>query len=168
MKVSRDHLMSEKHQKALYKPCTLYSKEPLHGETVFEVEVSLTSVDPASQLMIGLHRVPSKQQIVKSPTPLLPYEHDDYCVWHDGTLWNNFGRVHVTRAYGSIHLTDVMPRSRVGFTISSIGELAFYVDGANQGIATRIVHVDLFQVYAMVTMLEGCHSIRVVKAGELI
>ena len=166
VKMSRDRLSSEKEQKALYRPCTFYTKQALRNETVFEVESSLNTLEPAAHLIIGLHRISKGEKMEENPTSLLPYECRNYCVWHDGTLWDNFSLVHTTRSYGNIHLTDILPKSRVGLTINSLGDLMFYVDGKCQGLAATGVYDNSSDVHAVVTMLEGCQSIRVVKAGK--
>lgn len=168
VKTSRDRLSSEKKQQAVYRPCTFYTKQSLRNETVFEIEATLNTMEPAAHLIIGLHRIPKGKKLDENPSSLLPYECSNYCVWHDGTLWDNFSIVHITRPYGTMHLTDILPKCRVGLTISSLGDLMFYVDGRCQGMAATGIFDNSSDVHAVVTMLEGCQSIRVVKAGELV
>ncbi len=163
--MSLDRLSSEKHRKSLFKPCSVYSKQPILGNTVFEVEVALNSVDPATNIIIGLYRVSKGGKIVKSVS-LLPYECNGYCVWHEGTIWDNLSLVHTARPYGKVHLADLSPESRVALTVDCQGDLVFYVNGVCQGLAAVNVYDSTFDVYATLTMLEGCQSIRVMKAGE--
>jgi len=164
--MSADHLSMEKLLKALYKPCTAYSKLPLHGETLFEIECTLNTLQPAAYLVFGLHRVPKGSHIAKASGPMLPYECKDYCVWHDGTLWDNFSSTPTARPYGDMHLTDLLPKCTVSLTISTLGDLMLYVDGRCQGLAALAVYSCSYDVYASATLLEGCKSIRVLKAGR--
>ena len=163
--MSADHLSMEKHHKALYKPCTAYSKLPLHGESLFEIECTLNALTPAAYLVFGIHRVLKGKPIAMASGPLLPYGCNDYCVWHDGTLWDSFSSTPTARPYGNMHLTDLLPKCTVSLTISTQGELMLYVDGKNQGLAALAVYDSSHDVYAAVTLLEGCESIRVTKAG---
>lgn len=163
--ISDDSLRVHKMKTISYKPCVIYSTQPLLGRSVFEVEVSLISTRPLGRLMIGICRMPKECPVTKFHLTPLPYESNDYCVWHNGALWNNLSIIHIKKSYGTVHLMSIKSKDRIGFLITGSGDLLFYVNGQCQGLAARNVYLEGCDVYAVVSMLETCHSITVTRSG---
>lgn len=164
--LSSDNFTVQKQRRESYKPCLVYSAHPLQGGSVFEVEMSLNSPHPAGRLIIGVCRVPKNCPVTQFQQATLPYESSDYCVWHDGAVWNNLSVIHTKKPYGSVHLMNLRSQDKVGFMITPASDLAFYVNGRCQGLAARNVHLESCDTYAVVTMLESCESIHIIKSGE--
>ena len=164
--ISDDTLQVQKKSDLLYQPCSVYSACPLGGKACFEVQVSLLSLRPVGHLMIGLTRLPRHYCMDQHHQAALPYESSNFCVWHNGAVWNNFSVVHTKVSYGKVHLTELKQQDRVGLAISLAGDLAFYVNGECQGLAARNVYLESCDVYAVATMLESCDSVSVVRSGK--
>lgn len=169
MVVSTDGVSVSKKGNVLYQPALVYSTQPLCELSCFEVEMSLISSHYAGKIMIGICRVPRYSHIAQLCNPTcVPYESRDYCVWHNGALWNNLHPIHMKTSYGSVHLMDLKNHDRIGFVITITGDLAFYVNGECQGLAASNVYLESCDVYAVVAMLEGCNSITVSKSGKVV
>lgn len=165
MCVSDDNYTVLKSGNITYKPYAVYSAKPLRETSFFEVQISLMLTYCTGKIMMGLCRVPKNSSITyfNHQTPL--YEASNFCMWHNGAVWNSFSSIHTKISYGSIHLTDLKSLDRVGLNISLAGDLAFYVNGQYQGLAARNVYLESCDVYAVVVMLESCDSITVTKSG---
>ena len=155
-----------KSARMLYRPSIVYSAQPLNEQSFFEVKVTLLSSSCTGKVMLGVCRVPkgsplSTYSIQKTP----PYESSNFCMWHNSSLWNNLHPVHTKVSYGSIHLMDLKSNDRVGLDVSLAGDLFFYVNGQCQGLAAKNIYLESCDVYAVVTLLEGCDSISVTKSG---
>lgn len=153
-------------KKSGYTPCSVYSRYPLNSISYFEVKVSLASSCRVGQLMIGVCRVP-KHCTVSTCFPVsLPYESNNYCVWHNSALWNNFSVIHTKMSYGSIDLAEITTHDKIGVMITLAGDLMFYVNGKCQGLAARNIYLESCNVYAVATMLENCESLCVVRSSR--
>ena len=164
--LSDDYFTIKKKSGALYKPYSVYSRYPLNSISYFEVEVSLASSCRVGQLMIGVCRFPKHSTISTYHPVFLPYESNNYCVWHNSALWNNFSAIHTKVSYGFVHLAEITTHDRIGVMITLSGDLLFYVNGRCQGLAARNIYLESCNVYAVVTMLESCESLCVVQSSK--
>ncbi len=149
-----------------------YSALPLIGHTEFEIRLLDYSGSKHSSLKLGLMRRRADAHASLASIPR-PSEHrDNSCVWFKSRFkkksefQNNFGTVHLLRYYGFVDLYDLRQEDKMGLQLSAEGNLSFFVNGVNQGVAAQGVYQPGFHVYCFVELVDGYKAVEITRAGE--
>lgn len=134
---------------------------------VFEVLIDEHSRRQNETIGIGVRMLPTGTEITESDVPKLSSISTNYhCMWFEDKVWNKLSDDnHCKSDYGSVLLHSLQQGDRVGLRVTSNGDLYFYVNGKNQGVAAKDLHEEGFEIYPVVDVRYNCYAVRITKSG---
>ena len=166
------HVASRCRPKMSIGECLVYGDKPLTGTAEMEVEVAkYDDSEQNSSLRIGVMRLRHNAQLSSENLPRYSEDGEEYCVWLDQSIYNNFTDQQVMahdreeRKYSDISLLQLGLGDRVGLHLSRTGDLSFLVNGKGVGVAMTGVYREGFRVYPVVDLIGKCCAIKMTRAG---
>ena len=130
--------------------CMVYSAVSINhcGTFMFEVVIAeYNDRESRESIRVGVMRRPSGTELKQSDVPRLSSGCANHCVWRNFEVWNMLSGELITTDYGLIGLHTLQEGDRVGVQLLSNGDLSFFVNDVNQGVAARGVLKEGYSVY---------------------
>ena len=151
-----------------------YAALPFKGVVEFEVRVADYYQGIRGSIRLGMMRRPVCHSTSQVGIPKHSEHRDNSCMWfrssfkHKTEFQNNMGSLHLLRFYGRSDLGELQQGDRVGLQVTADGDLSFFMNGLNQGIAAEGIYRMDSDLFCFVEMMEGCEAIEVTRASKTI
>ena len=152
-------------------PALAYGAIPLSNMAEFEVRLlDHSSRSIRGSLKMGVMRRKLKNSPLAS-IPKLSEHRDNSCMCFKSKFkektefQNNLGYIHLLKYYGLVDFCKLQENDCLGLQLSPEGDLSFFVNGINQGVAAHDVYQDGYEVYCFIEMVEGYKSVEIIRAG---
>ena len=169
--LSKDGQYAHRKDPRNYFDAVVYGSKPLRCACEFEVEiVSYQEKVWSWSIHIGVMQCKTDSGgITQTIITKRSEDSDNHCMWFHNEVRNNLGDdviiVGKEKPF-STNLCDLQRGGRVGFLLTQSGDLAFCINGVNQGIAARKLYRSGYDLYPVVDVCCSCTGVKITKAGK--